>query len=204
MGPDRELWYSDEDEEQCDRFWADFSDKAGLHLSWMQTARGASRISMREGRVLAQVQGVTLFPRSMESRPARRVTVDGTTYSITRRRYKPTARAPDGTTVISFTGWHFNGDSRAVAHLSNGRFFRFPVRGTSHTNAVMSAVDGDWRPVFSLRQVQGTAHHDNAVEIVVEPTEEPTLELLLAMAVGYHNLYRFFRTQRVRAEGGAA
>jgi hypothetical protein len=68
----------------------------------------------------------------------------------------------------------------------------------------MSAIDGDWHPVFSLRQVRGSPLPDDAVEILVEPTEEPTPELLLAVAVGYPNLDRFFRTPRDGGDGGVA
>jgi hypothetical protein len=69
----------------------------------------------------------------------------------------------------------------------------------------MSAVDGDWRPVFSLRQVKGTGLLEDAVEILVEPSERPTPELLLVVAVAYHNLDRFFRTIRTGGgDGGVA
>jgi hypothetical protein len=65
----------------------------------------------------------------------------------------------------------------------------------------MSAIDQDWHPVFSLRKVKGDVFHDKAVEIRVEPSEEPTAELLLAVAVGYHNFDGFFRTS---SDGGGA
>jgi hypothetical protein len=189
------MWfYSAEEEAQCDHFWAHFSERSGTHLVWTQASRRVSEIASKDGHTLARVEGVVLFPRTREPEAARRVTVDGTTYKVIRRRFSPRARTPDGDTLISFS-WrtHSNGESNAVAHLTSGGSLRFPVRGTSNLNAVMTAIDETWRPVCSLRQVRD-GRVGNAVEILIEPGREPTPELLVALAIGYPNLDKFFRT----------
>jgi hypothetical protein len=104
--------------------------------------------------------------------------------------------APDGLTVLSFTGIkNFDRQARVVVHISNGRSVRFPVHGTSKLNAVMAATDDAGSPVFRLRQVRNArlgGQRKKVVEILVEPGRKITPEMLLVMATGYYNLCTFF------------
>lgn len=104
--------------------------------------------------------------------------------------------APDGMTILSFTGTkNFERQARAVAHMSDGRSLRFPVQGTSKANAVMTGTDDVGSPVFRLRRVRNAGpggHRKKAVEILVDPGRQATPEVLLVVATGYCNLCTFF------------
>jgi hypothetical protein len=160
--------------------------------------KGVSEIATRDGRVLATVEGLSLFLGPLLlPRPARRVTIDERTYQVGGRMMNARVTTSDGVTSLSFTGTkNFDRQARAVAHMSSGQSLRFPVRGTSNLNAVMTATDdasGD--PVFVSGR-SGTPRRDQerkkVVEVLVEPGRQITPELLLVMAMGYHNLDNFF------------
>jgi hypothetical protein len=182
---------------ECDDAWKSFPELPGEHLRWCQTTRGRSEIVTWDGRVLATVEGLSLFPPGpLVPRPPRRVMIGQTTYQVGGRIMNVRVTAPDGANVLSFTGTkNFNGQARAVAHMSNGQTLRFPVRGTSNLNAVMTATDDSGGPVFRIRQVRSPRLEEKrkkVVEILVEPGRQITPELLLVMTTGYHNLDNFF------------
>jgi hypothetical protein len=185
---------------ECDEAWKSFPELPGEHLRWHQTAPWLSQrseIATQDGRVLAIVEGVRLFPiPGNMPRPPRRVTIGQVTYQVTGRVFGARVTAPDGVIILSFTGTkHFARQARAVAHMSDGRSVRFPVQGTSKSNAVMTATDDAGSPVFRLRRVRNAGpggHRKKAVEILVEPGRQTTPEMLLIMATGYYNLSTFF------------
>ena len=185
---------------ECDEAWESFPELPGEHLRWHQTApwlAQRSEIVTEDGRVLATVKGVRLFPLpGLMARPPRRVTIGQVTYRVRGRMLGARVTAPDGSTVLSFTGTkNFERQAGAVAHMSDGRSLRFPVQGTSKLNAVMTATDEAGSPVFRLRRVRNAGaggHRKKAVEILVEPGRQATPEMLLVMATGYYNLCTFF------------
>ena len=153
--------------------WESFAELPGEHLRWHQTARGVSEIVTRNGHVLATVEGLSLFPPwPLQPRPPRRVTIDQTTYPVDGRLTNARVVTPEGLAVLSFTGTkNFDGKARAVAHISDGQSLRFPVEGTSKSNAVMTATDNGGNPVFRVRQVRNARpeqKRQNVVEILVE------------------------------------
>lgn len=177
--------------------WESFPELPGERLRWYQTPRGCSEIVTEEGRVLATVEGVRLFPLpGLQPRPPRRVTIGEVTYQVENRAFNARVIAPDGLTVLSFTGTkNFAHKAWAVAHMSNGQSLRFPVQGRSKFNAVMAATGEAGDPAFRLRQVRNARpgqQGKKVVEIIVEPGKQITPELLLVMAAGYYNLYTFF------------
>jgi hypothetical protein len=182
---------------ECDEAWESLP---GEHLRWHQTApwlAQRSEIVTEDGRVLATVEGVRLFPLpGLMPRPPRRVTIGQVTYRVGGRIWRARVTAPDGSTVLSLTGTkNFNRQARAVAHMSDGRSLRFPVQGTSKSNAEMVATDDAGSPVFRLRQVRNAGTRQQrrkVVEILVEPGRQVTPEMLLVMATGYYNLCTFF------------
>jgi hypothetical protein len=183
--------------EESNEAWAAFPGLPGEHLVWHQTARGVSEVVTRDGRLLATVEGLSLFPSwPLIPRPPRRVKIDQNTYHVKGRLMNAYVTTPDDLTILSFTGTkNFDLHARAVAHLSNGQSLRFPVHGTSKLNAVMTATDDAGRPVFRIRKVRNARPergHKRVVEILVEQGRWITPELLLAMATGYHNLDTFF------------
>jgi hypothetical protein len=183
--------------EECDQEWARFPDLPGEHLRWRETARGASEITAGDGRVLAIVEGVRLFPGPLMPRPPLRVTIEQQSYDVKGRVMNARVTTSGGLTVLSYTGTkNFNRQARAVAKMSDGQTLRFPVSGTSNLNAVMSAIDEAGVPVFRLRQLRSRDSQPKTVEVVVEPGRLPTPELLLAAATGYHNLENFFDRPR--------
>ena len=189
--------------EECNEAWRAFPELPGEHLSWHQETRWVSDIVTRDGRLLATVEGLSLFPPwPLVPRPPRRVKIDQDTYHVKGRLMNAYVTTPDGLTILSFTGTkNFDLRARAVAHLSNGQSLRFPVQGTSVLNAVMTATDDSGRPVFRIRKVRNTRPeqgHRKVVEILVEPGRRITPELLLVMVAGYHDLDNFFD----RSHGG--
>jgi hypothetical protein len=180
----------------CDEAWESFPELPGEHLSWYQTARGRSEIVAKDGQVLAAVEGVRLFPLpGLAPRPPRRVTIGQVTYQVGGRLFGARVTAPDGSTILSFTGKNFEREAGAVVHMPDGRSLRFPVQGTSKGNAVMTAIDDVGGSVFRLRQVRNTGsgqQYKKVVSILVEPGRQITPEMLLVMATGYYNLCTFF------------
>src|SRR5205814_9381955 len=123
--------------------------------------------------VLATVEGLSLFlAPGLMPRPPRRVTIGEVTYQVRSRMANARVTAPDGLTVLSFTGIkNFDRQARVVVHISNGRSVRFPVHGTSKLNAVMAATDDAGSPVFRLRQVRNArlgGQRKKVVEVLVE------------------------------------
>lgn len=183
--------------EECNEAWQAFAELPGQHLSWHQAARWVSEVVTRDGRLLATVEGLSLFPPwPLLPRPPRRVKIGQNTYRVKGRLMNAYVTTPDGLTILSFTGTkNFDLHARAVAHLSDGQSLRFPVQGTSKLNAVMTATDDAGRPVFRIRKVRNIRPEQGrkkVVEILVEPDRRITPELLLVMAMGYHNLDNFF------------
>jgi hypothetical protein len=177
--------------------WGSFPELPGEHLKWHQIRWKVSEIVTRDGRVLATVEGLSLFPApGFMPRPPSRVTIGQQTYRVEGRIFNARVTASDGLTILSFTGTkNFNRQAQAVAHLSNGQSLRFLVQGTSKRNAVMTATDDSGETVFRLRQVRNTGQgqeRKKVVEVVVEPGRQITPDLLLVMATGYYNLATFF------------
>jgi hypothetical protein len=194
MGRDSDWSHFDSlDEQMCVQEWLLFSERPGLHLRWIRTKRKVSEIT-RDSQTLARVEGLSLFPFwGCHPRPPRRITIDAITYRVGGRIFNANVTGSDGQTLVSFTGTkNYDREARAVAHMSDGRSLRFPVHGTSKSNAIMTAVDERGQPVFALRQVRGARSQPNCVEIVVEANRHLTPELLLVMATSYYNLYTFF------------
>jgi hypothetical protein len=182
--------------EERNEEWVAFPELPGEHLSWHQAARWVSEVVTRDGRLLATVEGLSLFPPwPLMPRPPRRVKIEQNTYRVKGRLMNAYVTTPDGLTILSFTGTkNFDLHARAVAHLSDGQSLRFPVQGTSKWNAVMTATDDLGHPVFRIRKVRNArpGQDPKVVEILVEPGRPITSELLLVMATGYHNLDNFF------------
>lgn len=167
--------------------WESFPELPGEHLSWHQTARGRSEIVTEDGRVLATVEGVRLFPVP-GLRPGKpgRVTIGQVTYRVG-GLFDARVTAPDCLTVVSFKGTNFDRQARAVAHMSDGRSLQFPVQGRSIFNAVMTATDDSGDPAFRLRQVRNAGpggRRKKVVEIHVEPGRQITPECCLLWPPG--------------------
>jgi hypothetical protein len=181
---------------------ADEKGNQGLLLRWIPTKRKVSEIT-DDDRILARVEGLALFPSwGFHPRPPRRITIDAITYRVGGRMFNANVTDSDGQTLVSFTGTkNFNRQAKAVAQVSGGPSLRFPVRGTSKSNAIMTAVDDRGHPFFSLRQVRNAGSPPKFVEIVVASHRHLTPELLLVMAMSYYNLYTFFDHEGLARRG---
>ncbi len=79
--------------------------------------------------------------------------------------------------------------------LPDGRRFRFPVRGTSLANAVMTAVDDKGDRIARFRSARGSGF-----EVVVAPHVPITTELLLIVAASSPAVFLYFK---VWSSGGS-
>ena len=84
-----------------------------------------------------------------------------------------------GTAVLYKGGTHFNYRARAYIKFPGQRWLRFPVRGTSRGNAIMTAVDQAGNKVARYRFTDA----GKTIEITVHPDRRLTEELALAIAV---------------------
>lgn len=74
--------------------------------------------------------------------------------------------------VVRGAGRNFGRRARMTLELPNGRHLRFPVRGTSPANAVMTAVDDKGDRLAKARSARGTGF-----EVVMPPHMPITTEL---------------------------
>jgi hypothetical protein len=91
-----------------------------------------------------------------------------------------------GELVLSWTGEskrqprlrHQAGQPFTVMYLQGGRWLRFPVRGTTRGNAVMTAVDQTETEVMWFRIAES-----KSVEVVISPDRSVTPEVLCAVTI---------------------
>jgi hypothetical protein len=74
----------------------------------------------------------------------------------------------------------------------HGRWLRFLVRGTGHTNAIMTAVDQAGNRVARYRLLT-----EDSAEVTVHPDRDLTDELVLALAISVPWLRSYFRAPSV-------
>ena len=97
-----------------------------------------------------------------------------------------------GVPVLYEGGAHIDRRAHAFIKFPGQRWLRFPVRGTSRENAVMTAVDHAGNKVAQYRLVQTGRRRWNTTEITVHPSQPQTDELTLAIAVSAGWLARVF------------
>jgi hypothetical protein len=106
----------------------------------------------------------------------------------------------EGSTILYTSGENYCGRAYACVSFPDGRWLRFPVRGTKATNAIMTAVDQAGNKVARYRlAAMGRGLREKLlpywkypVEIIVNPCWELTDELVLAIAVSAEWLSWYF------------
>jgi DivIVA domain-containing protein len=89
-----------------------------------------------------------------------------------------------GTAVLYKGGRHFDYHAGGYIKFPGQRWLRFPVRGHSRGNAIMTAVDQAGNKVARYRFPDArTANARKTIEVVVHPDHRLTEELALAIAV---------------------
>jgi DivIVA domain-containing protein len=89
-----------------------------------------------------------------------------------------------GLPVLYTGGSHLDGRAHGYVEFPGQRSFRFPVRGTARSNAIMTAVDQAGRPVARYRvAAESLSSGWRVIEITVHPDHGLTDELSLMLAV---------------------
>jgi hypothetical protein len=103
-----------------------------------------------------------------------------------------------GIPILYSSGRHFGFGDGACVTFPDGRWIRFPVRGTKRANAIMTAVDQAGDEVARYRIIGSKLGRTilwNAIEITVSPGQELTDELVLANAISAPWLSSYFVPQ---------
>ena len=88
-----------------------------------------------------------------------------------------------GTAVLYRGGRHFNGTAGSYVKFPGQRWLRFPVRGTTRADAIMTAVDQAGNKIARYRLARTDSRWWKTTEIAVHPGQQLTEELVLAIAV---------------------
>jgi DivIVA domain-containing protein len=104
-----------------------------------------------------------------------------------------------GIAVLYQGGWHIGRCDGGYIKFPGQRWLRFPVRGTSRGNAIMTAVDQAGNKVaryrFAPHRHQWWTDVTNTVEIIVHPSRRLTEELSLVLALSAPWLISYFASQ---------
>ncbi len=95
-------------------------------------------------------------------------------------------------TVMRLTGRHWAGRKNSVLHLTDERWFRFPISGLNPGSSVMTAIDERGTKVAHFRRQKsaiGSRAHllQHKIEVVLNPDHQLTRECIamIAMASGF-------------------
>jgi hypothetical protein len=93
------------------------------------------------------------------------------------------------------SGAHYAHQAATLISLPDGRWFRFPVRGRTRKDAVMTAVDPLLNRVARYKIVGDSRFIDRSeISVVVNPMCMVTDELILVIALTSPVLSRYFNT----------
>ena len=95
-------------------------------------------------------------------------------------------------------GRHYGGESDAVVAFSDLQRIRFPILGSGLYDEVMTAVDEEGNKVVRYRQAKRRTVQTRSagkLEVVVNPAQEVTLDLLLLVAVSSGFLLTEYRAR---------
>jgi hypothetical protein len=211
--------------QECADAWRDFDRQPGTRLSWVRTGLGRRELRTADQQAVASFRRSWWDVRGPIPRGGNTLSAGGRTFTFKRvtpsawptiaetiSRDLPHAPAHAGYTddgyrllqlldetgepVLYTAGTHFDHFAGSYIKFPGQRWLRFPVRGTSRGNAIMTAVDQDGNKVARYRL--GYARETDylkTVMITVHPDHRLTEELALAIAVSPTWLSRFFKVQ---------
>ena len=96
-----------------------------------------------------------------------------------------------GSPVLWSSGNHFNYTMTTLISLPDGRWFRFPVRGRTRKDAVMTAVDESLNRVVRYKKAR---RFSSEISVVVNPVFTLTDDLILVIALTAPLVSRYFNT----------
>jgi hypothetical protein len=208
----------------CAAGWRDFGLLPGTRLSLVRTGAGRSVLLSAEQQALASVQ----YSAWSASGTAKALSRDGRTYTLSRVKKAQwpavaaqtsvavvkaagsqavAARKPwglrsladrTGLAVLYTKGRHVNRVAHGYVEFPGQRWLRFPVRGTTRWNAIMTAVDQAGRQVARYRLTADGVFTRRRIEITIHPDQALTDELILTLALTARWISSFF----IESEGG--
>jgi DivIVA domain-containing protein len=176
--------------QECAEEWRDFGQQPGTLLRWVPVGAGRRELRTAE-------QTIASLPWVISGR-ATTVRGGGRTFSSKRISGSgPNSREfldETGTPILYTGGRNYNFNAGAYISFPDPdqQWFRFPVRGTSPANAIMTAIDQAGNRVARYRVIgkpmgniqlalRGLA--GRTIEIIVHPDQPLTNRLMLAMAI---------------------
>jgi hypothetical protein len=104
-----------------------------------------------------------------------------------------------GIPILYISGENYDWRAGFCISFPDGRWLRFPVRGTRRANAIMTAVDQAGNTVARYRindkgfnLMSKTPFKQNAVEVIINPDRKLTDELVLAIAISGREISTYF------------
>jgi DivIVA domain-containing protein len=99
-----------------------------------------------------------------------------------------------GTPILYTGGAHFDHIAGTYIKFPGQRWLRFPVRGTTRADAIMTAVDQAGNKVARYRLALDETRRRDIVEVTVHPGQQLTDELTLVIALSVDWLRSYFRS----------
>jgi hypothetical protein len=187
----------------------------GIRRRELRTA-GQQTVAAIRGRRLQRAATLSAGGRTFTLKPVTPSSWPGTAETISRDLPYAPARSLDrqtderdpylrqlldetGIPVLYTAGVHIDRSARAYIKFPGQRWLRFPVRGTSPGNAIMTAVDQAGSKVARYRLAphrhQWWTDVTNTVEIIIHPGQRLTEELALAIALSAPSLRSYFASR---------
>jgi DivIVA domain-containing protein len=199
----------------CADAWRDFGQQPGTQLRGVQTGalRGELRTAERHPIVTVRrgwrSATVTVGGRTFTWRRVARSSRPGIAETISRDR--PVAAAhmlerpadyqdplrkqlldETGIPILYTAGTHIDRSAGGFIKFPGQRWLRFPVRGTSRADAIMTAIDQAGNKVARYRLAPYETGLRKATEITVHPGQQLTDELALAITASAPWLRSYF------------
>ena len=205
--------------QECANAWDNFSRQPGTRLSWVPTDALCHELRTADQRAVASRRRrlpatLTAGGRTFTWKRVSRSSWPDIAKTISRENpYAPPhmrKRQADSQTgkrnywlrqlldetgipILYTAGRHFDLVAGGYIKFPGQRWLRFPVRGTSQRNAIMTAVDQAENKVARYRLADPRTGFRQITEITVHPDQRLTGELTLAIAASAPWLSRYLR-----------
>jgi hypothetical protein len=203
----------------CADAWDDFARQPGTRLSWVRTGAWRDELRTADQRAVASrrlwplPETLTADRGTFTWREVSRSARPGIAKAISREYPYAAAhmrkRQADnqtgnnnpvtcqlldeaGTPILYAAGVHTSGSAGGCIKFPGQRWLRFPVRGTSQADAIMTAVDQEGSKVARYRLARSQGRFWKTTEITVHPDQRLTDELTLAIAASAPWLSSYF------------
>jgi hypothetical protein len=194
----------------CTAAWRDFGLLPGSRVSLVKTGVGRRVLLSAEQHALVSIHFSTLsrydraYSLSRVKKAQWPAVAAQTSVAMAAGSQAPAARKPwglkrladrTGQAVLYTSGRHVNRVASGYVEFPGQRWLRFPVRGTTRSNAIMTAVDQAGRQVARYRLAADGVFTRRAIEITVHPDQALTDELIFALALSARWVSSFFESE---------